>query len=295
MTVAKPFFKWAGGKSALLPQLRPLFPFKTFEIDSYVEPFVGGGAVFFDVVSRETGIKSRIINDANPSVINAYCSVRDNARFLKLCREHARVIYEGLDPQKREEFYYQVRTAFNRMLAGYSFESGTSSRAAVFLVLNKLGFNGLYRLNKKGEFNVPFGHRKRVSFPDLDQLLAVSKALSKPKTKIMCGDYERILPYVGPKTFVFLDPPYRPVSSSAKFVSYTSEGFDDNEQMRLSIFARRLNARGAKFMITNSQSDDGFFQSLYAGCNIREIQAPRRIGRDGNSRKPVTELVITNY
>lgn len=262
----KPVLKWAGGKSGLLPQLLPLFPQK---IERYFEPFFGGGAVFF---ALEFSSES-FLNDINSELIELYEAVRDNR--IELIAE-----LNLLSAQYSEEFYYQMRALIPQT---------KTKRAARTVFLNKTGFNGLYRQNSKGGFNVPFG--KRVKCPalfDENNLIKVSEVLGA--AKLMSVDFETLINQAGHGDFVYCDPPYEPLSATSSFNAYQGGGFSRDEQKRLKNACVRAQARGANVIISNSAAE--FIKDLYADCEIKSISARRAINSKGNSRGEIEELAI---
>lgn len=264
----KPPVKWAGGKGGLIPQFEALFPRETWDL--YIEPFVGGGAVFFHLLPRRA-----VLIDDNEELINFYLVVRDSLEeLLQDLRKH----------QNTRDYYYRIR-ALNPA------ELTPVERASRFLYLNKTGYNGLWRVNAKGQHNVPFGRYKNPKIVDEPNLRLVSLSLSR--AEILLGDFSLALNYARPRTFVYLDPPYHPLSETARFTSYTKEGFDAEDQRRLAEVFRELDRRGCLVMLSNS--DTPFIRDLYAGYDIRVVYAKRAINCRGDGRGPITELVIRNY
>lgn len=287
----KPFLKWAGGKSQLLTDIRLKYPEK---IDSYCEPFVGGGAVLFDVLSLKKP-KSVLINDVNNELINVYIQVQNNVNNLI---EELSVIQEKyweLSTEERKKFYLSKREQFNQL----KFVDGCElEKAVLFIFLNKTCFNGLYRVNKKGFFNVPIGSYKKPVICDSDNLKLISNLLKN--VIIQCGDFSQCLNFIEKNTFVYLDPPYRPLNNTSSFNSYDSQIFDDNEQIRLSSFINEISDNGAKIVLSNSDPkntniDDNFFDDLYNNYIIQRIYAKRMINCNGNNRGNISELLISNY
>ena len=264
----KPPVKWAGGKSKLIPQFEPLFPKKEFTL--YAEPFVGGGAVFFHLLPEES-----ILIDDNEELINFYLVVRDNLEeLLNDLRKH----------RNTKEYYYSVR-------AMDPSELSPVERASRFLYLNKTAYNGLWRVNSQGKHNVPFGRYKNPKIADEANLRLVSQALRK--ANLLCDDFSRVLDFAKEGMFVYLDPPYHPLSDTASFTSYTADAFGASDQERLAGVFRELDRRGCLVMLSNS--DTPFVRSLYPGYDIQVVYAPRAINCRADRRGPVTELVIRNY
>jgi DNA adenine methylase len=274
---AQPFLKWAGGKSQLLDQFDAFFP---GSITSYVEPFVGGGAVFFHLQRRFPGMRSGLC-DNNAELINCYQIVRDQVELLRdeLEKHLVRFRVEG------ERYYYLVRSQHQL--------SKPVERAARMVFLNKTCYNGLWRVNAKGEFNVPIGSYspQKVSLYDRDNLTAGSRALQEAELKLQ--DFRQTLRAAGAGDFVYVDPPYFPLSRTANFTSYTKEEFGKTEQEELSaLFADAAN-RGAQLMLSNS--DTPFIRRLYNGFKIETVKARRAVNCDGAKRGPVSELVVLTY
>ena len=234
--VAKPFLKWAGGKGQLLNKFEEMYPQELIngEIDTYIEPFVGGGAVLFDVLQKYK-VKKAVIVDLNKELINCYrCIKADVDELIK----HLKTLQDeflSLSDEKRKDYFLKVRNRYNEIhLNGkYDFE-----KAADFIFLNKTCFNGLYRVNSKGEFNVPFGKYKNPLICDSENLILISKLLQN--VEIRFGDYSICEEYVNDKTFIYFDPPYRPLIESSSFVGYDKSGFNDNNQKELAEFVKKL-------------------------------------------------------
>ena len=270
---AAPFVKWAGGKGRLLSQLRPLLP-KGVERMRHVEPFVGGGALFF---SRRP--KRALLTDINPALVGTYTAIRDD---LGGVIEGLR----GLAARHSKESYYRVRERYNQ-----SPRITTSKRAAMFIYLNKTCFNGLHRVNRKGEFNVPIGSYKNPRILNEDALRAASEALGG--AGLRCTSFEALLESAKPGDFVYFDPPYEPVSDTASFTSYARGGFSRSDQARLRDVYRALDRRGCKLMLSNS--DVPFIRELYSDFNVDTVAAPRAINCNAAKRGKVSEVVVRNY
>lgn len=289
-----PFIKWVGGKRQLLPIFDKIFPkeLKTGKIDTYVEPFVGGGAVLFHVLSKYR-VKKAYIMDINCNLINVYRRVRDNLNeLLEILFALEKEYNKCTDEECRRKLYYHVRNEYN---TGKDLDV---KRAAYFIFLNKTCYNGLYRVNKKGHFNVPFGRYSNVKICDEENLSAASKLLQK--VEIICADYKESFAYISEDSFVYFDPPYRPLSKTSNFTSYTEEGFDDNKQIELSLFYRKCNEKGAYLMLSNSDptqynENDTFFEGLYKGFTILHVTAYRFVNSKGEGRGKIREIVILNY
>ena len=270
----RPFVKWAGGKSRLVSQLTPLLPPDIHE-RRLVEPFVGGGAMFF---ARRPA--RAILSDINPDLIHTYRSIRDDVAGVIAAL--APLAAAGHDPAT----YYAVRARYN---AGDG--HGAPLRAALFIYLNKTCFNGLHRVNRRGEFNVPVGRYRNPAILDLPTLTAASLALAR--VDIACAPFEAALGGVGPRDFVYLDPPYAPVSATSSFTAYASGGFSEADQHRLRDVVVELRQRGAKVMLTNS--DVPLVRELYRGFHITPIHAPRAVNARASGRGLVRELAIRDY
>lgn len=293
----KPFIKWAGGKGQLLKEIKKLYPFENKKIDKYAEPFIGGGAVLFDILTNYD-IKKAYISDVNKELINIYKVIQNKAEdlitFLKKFEED----YLPLENEERKEYYLQKREEYNNWKKRYNAENIEEMGAALFIFLNKTCFNGLYRVNKKGEFNVPMGAYKKPLICDEENLRNISILLKN--VEIICADYTKSENFIDENTLVYFDPPYRPLTETASFTSYTEFSFNDEEQIRLAEFIKTLNSKNIKAILSNSDpknvnQDDNFFDDLYKGFNIRRIGASRMINSKGSSRGKITELLINNF
>lgn len=291
---AKPFVKWAGGKRQLLPIINDNLPkeLKNKELNKYIEPFVGGGAVLFDIISQYK-FEQIIINDYNEDLMNLYNHIKNNKDKIINELKNLSDTYLSLNDDDRKNYYYKARELFN------SEKSGTITKSVLFIFLNRTCFNGLYRVNSSGKFNVPYGSYKNPTILDIDNIVKVSEALSN--VTILNGDFSIIEKYVDEKTFVYFDPPYRPLSVTSSFTSYEKNDFNDEEQIRLANFYKYLhNEKHAKLMLSNSDpkninENDDFFDVLYKDFNIKRVEAKRAINSDRNGRGKITELLITNY
>ncbi|UYZ38002.1 DNA adenine methylase [Clostridium beijerinckii] len=300
---AKPFLKWAGGKSKLIPELENRYPEELLngKINTYVEPFIGGGAVYFDIASKFHFDKI-IINDINSELILTYKVIKNNVgeviNYLNKYQEE----YNNLSTlDEKEECYYKIRDEFNKGKGNVNYhEIGTIEieHAAYMIFLNKSCFNGLYRENKKGGFNVPFGKKEKINTYEEENLRAVNKLLQK--TIILNGDFEKVKEYINNKTFIYMDPPYRPLKGKGSFKDYSKEEFNDDTQIRLAEFYKKIAHSGAKVMESNSDpknSDEGdlFFDELYKEFRIDRINAARNINSKGNGRGKISEILVTSY
>lgn len=268
-----PFVKWVGGKGRILPQLLPLLP-PGMELRRHLEPFVGGGALFF---ARRPA--QALLSDVNPALIATYQAVRDGVEdVIAALAPHARL--------HGKEHYYRARDRYNH---GRSLTE--AERAALFIYLNKTCFNGLHRVNRKGEFNVPAGRYKNPRILDDDGLRTASAALAR--ARIEQASFESLLELARPGDFVYFDPPYEPLSETANFTSYARNGFDRNDQRRLRDVYWELDRRGCRLMLSNS--DVPFIRHLYRQFRIDTVAAPRAVSCNGRGRGKVAEVVVRNY
>ena len=297
-----PFVKWAGGKRQILSQIERYLPLSLLDgkISTYIEPFIGGGAVFFYLVSNFS-FSNKIIIDINPDLILLYKTIQKNAMGLVLELRKIEQFYLKLSNDDRRGFFYKIRSQFNeeRRKINYSvYDYSWVIQSSLFIFLNRTCFNGLYRVNSAGEFNVPFGSYKNPKIFDQENIERASKLLED--AFIICGDFSVCLDYADDKTFLYFDPPYRPISDTSSFTSYTKENFNDDEQIRLANLCRELSEKGAKFLLSNSDpkninDKDNFFENLYSGFQIKRISARRNISSNGFQRGFVEELLIMNY
>lgn len=292
---AKPFIKWAGGKGQLLSTIRGFYPKELgVSIKKYCEPMVGAGAVLFDILNNYE-MEEIYICDTNIQLINLYKVIQsDVEQLIKLLLQYETTHLNRGD-EERKEYYYQQREKYNTEIQN-SNDGNSVVRAGLFIYLNKTCFNGLYRVNKKGLYNVPMGSYKNPKICDEDNLKRVSKLLQK--VTILEGDYSTVKDVVDENTFVYFDPPYRPLTRTAEFTSYNSEDFNDAEQVRLSEFIKSINF--AKVMASNSDpkntdENDNFFDDLYSELNINRVFANRAINSKGDNRGKICELLICNY
>ena len=293
---AKPFLKWAGGKGQLLTEIQKYYPFADKKITKYAEPFIGGGAVLFDVLNRYD-LSEVYISDINAELVNCYWVAQQRVEELIQALTKMQDEYLPLNHEKRREYYAEKRARFNELKNGEK-KKGDIEKAALMIFLNRTCFNGLFRVNKKGQFNVPMGAYKNPIICDAQNLRAVSQKLKA--VKIVCGDYKKSEVFVDENTFVYFDPPYRPLTETSNFTSYTESQFDDNKQIELAQFAKMLDARGAKIVISNSDpknenAEDDFFDTLYSAQRVHRVEASRMINCNKNSRGKIKELLITNF
>lgn len=293
----KPFLKWAGGKGQLINEIEKYYPFNKFKITKYAEPFVGGGAVLFDVLNQYN-IKDIYISDINEELINTYHVIRNNIEEIINLLQVYQNDYIPLDDSARKIYYMEKRTRFNYLKLN-SDKSTNIEKAGLMIFLNKTCFNGLYRVNKKGLFNVPIGSYKKPLVCDENTLRAVSEKLQEV-TVTYGKDYKESASFIDENTFVYFDPPYRPLTNTANFTAYTKSAFNDTEQIELAKFVNKMHSRGAKIVISNSDpknsdSDDNFFDDIYANYKIKRIEAARVINSNAKKRGKIKELLISNF
>lgn len=294
----KPFLKWAGGKRQLLETIGAAYPPGLGrQLNRYAEPFVGGGAVLIDVLARYN-LTEAYISDTNQELINTYLAVKDRVEDLIACLTLLQEEFLPMGTTERKRYYYQERSEFNAISLGVSDEANTR-KAALFIFLNRTCFNGLYRVNRKGEFNVPMGAYKNPRICDARNLRAVASALQG--VTIVCGNYTLSEDFVDATTFVYMDPPYRPLTKTANFTAYTEDSFDDDCQVALAHYVDWLTDEKHALVLAsnsdpkNSDPYDEFFDKLYKRHNIRRVSATRLINRNADSRGTISELLISNY
>lgn len=302
--VGKPFLKWVGGKGQLAEEILQTFPKDLFSGRgaTYVEPFVGGGAILFRLLRERANIARAVVNDVNPALVATYRCVKNSpseliAELSELERGYFALPESG---EAQREFFLECRKEFNAANASVpALGSVAEIRVSALLIfLNRTCFNGLFRVNSRGEFNVPFGKYKRPKICDEATIRADSALLQN--TEILCGDFAEALRFAdGGNTIFYLDPPYKPISATSSFNSYALGGFDDAEQIRLRDFCREIHARGSKFALSNSDARDAtgtpFFDELYAGFRIRRVAASRMINADSSKRGKLNEVLISNF
>jgi DNA adenine methylase len=302
-TIAKPFLKWAGGKGQLLKQIVSSLPVEIYtgKIKKYAEPFIGGGAVYFYIAQNFPSIERFCISDFNQELFLAYKTIQQDVEGVINCLKALDSDYRILEQSARKEFFYNQRLKFNKNLYNIdfaNFQPDWIERVATIIFLNRTCFNGLFRVNSKGEFNVPFGDYKNPKICDEENLRAVSHLLQK--AEIRCGDFSQTSDFVDEKTFVYFDPPYRPLNKTASFTAYSKSQFNDEEQIRLAKYYSSLTEKGAALMLSNSDPknedcNDSFFDNLYEKFRINRVNASRAINSDSSKRGKITELLITNY
>lgn len=292
----KPFLKWVGGKTQLIDEIDQLINSilsqekNTF---TYIEPFVGGGAILFHILSKFDKIDKVIINDININLVNAYNSIKNkHLQLIDLLLEIQTNYYTLTTFEEKQNFYLTKRKLFN------SLNNENLEKIAIFLFLNKTCFNGLYRVNKNGGFNVPFGKYKKPNICNQDNLVSIHHHLQK--VKILQGDFEDTLKYATKPTIFYIDPPYKPIKITSSFNSYSQEIFDDNSQIRLKSFCDEINRKGHYFILSNSDvknydNQNNFFDELYQEYQIKRVKARRNINSKADKRGEIFELLISNF
>lgn len=276
MIKGKPFVKWAGGKRQIIDKLKRYVP---DEFDTYYEPFIGGGALLFELSPRRA-----VINDSNEELMNVYSVLCDEDKFKKMCS-----VLNHYEKEHCEDFYYDIRNKDRNKNAYKRLSDYT--RAARTIYLNKACFNGLYRVNSKNEFNVPFGKKERVNTYDGGNLITVSNYLTMNDVKILSVDFEESVKDAKKGDFIYFDPPYD--SETSTFNSYTEDGFGKDEQIRLAKVFKELDSRGCYVMLSNHNTS--LINELYKKYNIHVIEAKRNINSNGKKRGKVKEVIITNF
>ncbi len=290
---AKPFVKWAGGKSQLIEQIEQTLS-KSFHKNkefTYVEPFVGGGAVLFWILQNYPNISSAIINDINSDLTTAYTVIKEKPLELIKYLKTIEMEYLLLNDYERKEYYLLKRERFNTKALNII------ENTALFIFLNRTCFNGLYRVNRKGLFNVPFGSYKNPKICDEKTIHADSLLLQK--VDILTGDFEETLEHTKNYCFFYFDPPYKPINETSSFVSYAKENFNDFEQIRLANFCKKINNLKHSFILSNSDvkglnPENDFFDVLYSDFTIKRVFATRFINADSSKRGKLTEILVTN-
>lgn len=270
-----PFLKWVGGKRQLIPEIKKRLP-KGIANAPYYEPFIGGGALFFELQP-----KCATINDYNEELINVYRAIRDFPNEL---------IEDLKKHENTAEYFYKIRAIDRQPLFK---KLSKIERASRIIYLNKTCYNGLYRVNNAGEFNSPFGNYKAPNIVNAPVITAVSKYLNSAKIQIHNTDYQKILQNIPTNSFVYLDPPYHPISESSNFTGYVQGGWNKKDQLRLKGVCDTLTDRGIKFLLSNSASD--FIKEIYSEYNIHIVQATRSVNSDTSQRGLINEFLISNY
>lgn len=292
-----PIIKWVGGKGQLLDEISRKYPAGLgTTIKSYVEPFVGGGAVLFDLLGKYN-FEHVYISDTNAELINLYCQVRDHAEEVISLLKKYEAAFLPLNDEGRKAYYYDRRDEFNELIVSGQSKNSLIA-AALFVFLNRTCFNGLYRVNGKGLFNVPMGAYKNPRICDEENLRRVSKALQN--VEICCADYKESKKYIDENSLVYLDPPYRPLNITSSFTSYTENGFGDKDQIELAGFVQELSQLKASVILSNSDpknsdENDNFFDDLYKKQKIFRVAASRMINSKAESRGKISEILVCNY
>ena len=291
---AKPFLKWAGGKTQLINDIEKSIPNELVSSKfTYIEPFVGSGAVLFWMLNNFPSLEKAVINDINEDLINTYKIIAKKPKELISILEILQNEFHALEGNEdnKKLYYYQKRELYNTR------KEEQSGQAALFIFLNRTCFNGLYRVNSKNMYNVPMGGYKKPTICDKENILAVSNALQK--VEILCGDFEQTLDYASENSLFYFDPPYKPLSETSSFNSYAKDEFNDGEQIRLKDFCSKLDALNHTWILSNSDvkgkdENDNFFDDLYSNFNIQRVEAKRSINANPEKRGKLTELLITN-
>lgn len=292
---AKPFLKWAGGKGKLLSQLSEHLPKRISEEPfTYIEPFVGGGAMLFYMLQHFSNIKKVVINDVNGDLILAYKTIKDDVESLIESLNNLENKYYSIDAEKRSDMYYDIREQYNQH------QGESVARVSQLIFLNKTCFNGLYRVNSKGFFNVPFGRYVNPTICNADVLRADSMVLKSANIEICQGDFCEVIKQIDGLTFVYMDPPYRPLDATSSFTAYAKGDFNDDDQRKLASFCNMLSEKECLWMQSNSDCsaknpEDTFFEDLYNQYIINRVYASRSINANASKRGKLTELLIKNY
>ncbi len=281
---AKPFLKWAGGKTQLISNIEKSLPYEITNIKfTYIEPFVGSGAILFWMLNKFQKLNYAVINDINEDLINTYKIIASKPKELISILQIFQNEYHSLETkaEEKKEYYYKKRELYNTR------KEEKSGQAALFIFLNRTCFNGLYRVNKSNGYNVPMGSYKKPTICDDQNILAVSSVLQK--VEILCGDYEATLHKASGNSFFYFDPPYKPLSNTSSFNSYAKDEFNDEEQISLRNFCSKLENEGHKWMLSNSdvkrkETNDNFFDEIYSDFSISRVKARRTINANPEKR-----------
>lgn len=281
----KPFLKWVGGKTKLLSEIEKNFPKNLRNRKfNYVEPFLGGGAVFFHLV-QNFNIEKAQLNDLNEKLISTYIDVRDS--HLELIEKLKKLESDYNGSHEKKTFFLNKREEFNS-------SKKSIQKSSLFIFLNKTGFNGMYRENSKGEYNIPFGQMKKPLICNESLLKNISSLLNDKEVVFSSKSFEKVLTDEK-EAFYYLDPPYRPISKTSSFTDYTKSSFNDEMQLSLKEYCDKIDEKGSFFIQSNSYSEDGFFQNLYQNRKINNLKVTRTISADGSKRNKVKEIIIKNY
>lgn len=296
---AKPFIKWAGGKGKLLPQLEAALPQRLYKEEfTYIEPFVGGGAMLFFMLQKFPNIKKVIINDINEKLTGAYKTIKENPEELVYCLKHIEQQYLTIQDNEEQRLYYlEMRRRFNEE------QLSPINKAAILIFLNHTCFNGLYRENSKGQFNVPFGRYTNPAICNEELIYADSELLNLFDVQITTGDFEKTINLIDDNglNFFYFDPPYRPLNATSSFNTYVKEEFGDEEQKALADFCYKIfQNENVLWMLSNSDCSsknpkDTFFEDIYSDFFINRVYASRAINSNPTKRGKLTELLITNF
>ena len=303
MTKARPFIKWVGGKGQLLSQFQNYYPhdLRKHRITKFAEPFLGGGAVFFDVMQR-FDIKSGYVSDVNKDLVLTYWVVQQKYDSLLDFLDQYQKEYDNTPTEKRNDLFLEIRKHFNQQRFEINYKHLSDNwipRAAQLIFLNKTCFNGLFRLNSKGEFNVPFGKYQTPTIIDEVNIKAAHRVLQRAEIRI--GNYNDSINFIDDNTFVYFDPPYRPLTDTSSFTTYAGKTFTDNDQREVANYFQHLdNTTNAMLMLSNSDPknsnpDDIFFETIFPNYNFYQVSANRAINSNGSKRGAINELIITNY
>ncbi|MGB0863548.1 MAG: DNA adenine methylase [Saprospiraceae bacterium] len=292
--MAKPFLKWAGGKTQLIKEIETVLPSQLLQSEfTYIEPFVGSGAILFWMLRTFPNIKKAVINDINKDLVNTYQVIASTPlELIEILTIFEREFYELEENEEKKKVYFYKKRAL------YNTRSETlSMQAALFIFLNRTCFNGLYRVNKKNLFNVPIGRYKKPRICDTSNILAVNEVLQK--VEILHGDYQETLKQAEKNTLFYFDPPYKPLNNTSSFTAYAKSNFNDDEQVRLKNFCTKLDKLNYHWILSNSDvksidNDNDFFDDLYHDFFIKRINAKRNINSNAKKRGLLKELLITN-
>lgn len=292
--IAKPFLKWAGGKTQLINDIEKLLPNELAKSKfTYFEPFVGSGAILFWMLNNFPNLEKAVINDINEDLMNTYKIIASKPKELLSILEILQNEFHSLEGNEdnKKLYYYKKRDLYNTR------KEEQSGQAALFIFINRTCFNGLYRVNSKNHYNVPMGGYKKPTICDTQNIFAVSNALQK--VEILSGDFEQTLNYTSGNSLFYFDPPYKPLSETSSFNSYAKDDFNDSEQVRLRDFCNKLDVLNHTWILSNSDvkgkdENDNFFDDLYSDFNIQRVDARRSINANPEKRGKLTELLITN-
>lgn len=292
---AKPFIKWVGGKSQLIEQLKVLLPadFDNWKDVTYIEPFIGGGAMLFYMLQNYPNIKRFVINDINADLTKCYLTIRDNPKeLIESLKDIEQKFHALASEEDRKIFFLETRAEYNQK------NLGNVENSSLFIFLNRTCFNGLYRVNKKGLFNVPFGRYTNPTICDEQTILRDSEDLKR--VEIQTGDFEDTFKHAQGNTLFYFDPPYRPLSNTSSFNDYSKESFNDDSQRRLKAFCDKVHQHGYHFMLSNSDGKckneaDDFFDVLYENYYIERVYASRNVNANPSKRGKLTEILVHNY